>query len=286
MGLLLVQPLLLPLLVPDHMEHRAAPDAPGGGHGKEGGRLHLAGQHPQPLPGLPLGLQLIGHRHPAGAVLAVEGVLALDHPGLPGLAQILGRLGQGGEHLVVGHRRKLDGGVLPAGPLHTDGPGGHHHVPALDLQMDAAAGAHPHKGVRPKIAQLLHGDGRRGAADAGGHHAHRLAQEGAGVGDVLPVGLDMHRVVEVFGDLPAPPRVPREDAVPAHLAGETLDVKLKLTRLHRTCLLCSGGRWGPPAVVPLYGGGRRAVKEGEGEEAAKFFRLFSITDCFFRKKRI
>ena len=34
MGLLLIQSRLLPLLVPDHMEHRSTADAPGGSHSK------------------------------------------------------------------------------------------------------------------------------------------------------------------------------------------------------------------------------------------------------------
>ena len=150
---------------------------------------------------------------------------------MPGLAQILSRLNQGLGDRKVGDGGPLDGGILPAGALHAHCAGGHHHIVALHLQLDAAAGAHPHKGVAAQVAQLLHGDSGRGAADAGGHHAHLLPQEGAGVGGVLPVCLDMNGSLKVLGDGLAPPRVAGKDAVLAHLSGGTLDVKLDLAAL-------------------------------------------------------
>ena len=90
---------------------------------------------PSPLPCLPLGLELIGHGHTAGVVLAVEGVLALDHTGVPHVAQVPGGVHQRGEHLIVGHGGELDGGILPAGALVADGAGGDDHVAAFTSSL-------------------------------------------------------------------------------------------------------------------------------------------------------
>ena len=195
--LLYRQPGSLPLLVPDDVEAGAAAYPQGGGAAEQGGGLHLGGQDTQALPRLPLVEQLLAHWHPLGVVLSIEGILALHHAGVPGLAQVFGSLHQGSLHLIVGHGGELDGGVLPAGPLVADRAGGDHHIVALNGQGDAAAGAHPDEGVRADVVQLLHGDHRRGAADAGGADAHLLPQKGSGIGGVLPVALYLHRVIKV-----------------------------------------------------------------------------------------
>lgn len=42
-----------------------------------------------------------------------------------------------------------------------DGAGGHHDVPGLNVQIDAAAGAGTNEGVRAALVELLHGNGPR-----------------------------------------------------------------------------------------------------------------------------
>ena len=138
---------------------------------------------------------------------------------------------EGGGHGKIGDGGPLDGGVLPAGALHTDGPGGHHHVTAAHRQVDPPAGAHPDEGVGAQVGQLLHGDGGGGAANAGGDHAHLLPQQRSGVCDILPVGPDMDRVVKVPGDGLTPARIAGQDTVSPHLALGALDMKLPLPRL-------------------------------------------------------
>ena len=218
------------------MEAAAAADAQSGGHHEQGRGLHLAGLDPQTFPGLPLIEQLIAHRHTLGAVLAVEAVLALDHAGVAGLAHGPGGLRQSAGDAEIRHGGELDGGVLQAGVLKPDGPGGHHDVSGLDVQIDAAAGAHPDKGVRADGGQLLHGDGGGGPADAGGAHRHLLPQERPGINPVLPVLAHEPGVVEQRRDGLAAARVAGQDAVAAHVAGDAIDVVLSFQFLHNGCL--------------------------------------------------
>ena len=151
---------------------------------------------------------------------------------MPAAARRLCRIHQGGKHLKIRHGWELDGGVLPAGALHAHRAGGHHDIAAGHLQLDAPAGAHPHKGVRTEIGQLLHGDGSGGPADAGGGDAHLLPQQRAGIGNILPVGHHVDGVFKIPGDLLAPPRVAGEQAVPSHVALLAVDVKLPFRTDH------------------------------------------------------
>ena len=170
-------------------------------------------------------------------MLTVEGILALHHAHLRPLAQRTGRLHQRCGHLEVGHGGVLDGRILPAGVLEADGAGGHHHVAGADIQIDAAAGTHPDKGVGADIVQLLHGDGGRRAADAGGADGDLLPQQGAGVDGVLPILGHEVCVVKQGGDFFAAAGVAGQDHIPAHVALHTVDMKLLLQFLHEKCLL-------------------------------------------------
>ena len=146
-------------------------------------------------------------------------------------------LHQGGGDGKVGDGRPLNGGVLPAGALHADGPGGDYHVAALDRQINSAAGAHPDKGMGPNISQFLHGNCGGGPPDAGGDHAHLLPQEESGPSDILPIGTHMDWTVEMLGDGLAPTWIAGENAVASHFPLSALDVKLFLSRL----LIHNGG---------------------------------------------
>ena len=84
--------------------------------------------------------------------------------------------------------------------------------------------------------QLLHGDDRRGAADAGGADAHLLPQQGAGVGGVLPVALNLHRVVKIGRDLLTAAGITGQEAVPPHVARLTLNMKLPFVLVHNILL--------------------------------------------------
>ena len=165
-------------------------------------------------------------------MLAVERVLALHHAHLRPLAQRSGSLYQRGSHLKVGHRRILDGRILPAGVFKADRAGGHHHVAGAHVQVDAAAGAHPQKRVRADVVQLLHGDGGGRPADAGGTDGHLLPQQRAGIDGVLPVLRHETGVVEQCGDLLAAARIAGQDHIAAHVALHTVDVILLFQILH------------------------------------------------------
>jgi hypothetical protein len=69
-------------------------------HHEQRGGFHLAGLHAQPLPGIPLVLELVPHGGLLRAVLAVKAVLALDHAGVQGIAQCFR-----GRHQAAGHAR-------------------------------------------------------------------------------------------------------------------------------------------------------------------------------------
>ena len=142
------------------------------------------------------------------------------------MAQGLGGVHQGREHLIVGHRRELNGGILPAGPLMADRAGGDDQVIALDLQLDPATGAGAYKGIPADGAELLQGDHRRRSPDARGADADLLPQQGAGIDVKLPVVGHMDGVVKIAGDDLTPAWVARQNAVPAHVPGGTLDMKL------------------------------------------------------------
>ena len=86
--------------------------------------------------------------------------------------------------------------------------------------------------LAPDGGQLLHGDDGGGTADAGGANRDLLPQQGAGIGGILPVGLDLDGVVEIGRDLLAPARVSRQDTVAAHVPLFTLYMELQLMFLH------------------------------------------------------
>ena len=219
------------------MEAGAAAAAQGGGHHEHGGALHLAGLDAQALPGLPLLQQFVADGHTGGAVLAVEAVLALDDAGMVAVAQGVGRFHQGAGHGKVRHGGELDGGVLTAGMLEADGAGGDDHIAGLDIQVDAAAGAHPDERIRAHGVELLHGDGGRGAADAGGADADLLPQQRAGVDGELPVGHHKMGVIQQGGNFLTAARVAGGDDVAAYVALHTVEVELLFQLLHSQILL-------------------------------------------------
>ena len=129
-------------------------------------------------------------------MLAVESVLALDHAGMDAVAQVLTGGFQRLRHTEVRNGRVLNGGIFQRSMLITDSAGGHDHVAGQHIHGDSAAGTHPNEGVRTDVVQLLHGNGGRGSADAGGADADLLPQQGAGINVVLPVHSDMDGVIE------------------------------------------------------------------------------------------
>ena len=135
-------------------------------------------------------------------------------------------------HLEIRDSGVLDGGVLPAGPLHSHRAGGHHHVAGAHVQVDAAAGAHPDEGIRADVVQLLHGDGGRRAADAGGADGDLLAEQRAGVDVELTVLCDMDGVIKELGDGLAPAGIAGQDAVAADVALYAMNMKLFFKLLH------------------------------------------------------
>ena len=165
-------------------------------------------------------------------MLAVKAVLALDHADVEGIAHCLGSVYQRIGDLPVRHGGKFDGGIFQAGVLKADGAGGHHNVAGLHVQVDAAAGAGADKGVRAALVQLLHGDGGRGAADAGGTGGDLFAQQRAGPDVELPVVGHLMRIVKQGGDGGHPARISGEDAIPAYVAGDAVNMKLLFQFLH------------------------------------------------------
>ena len=182
-------------------------------------------------------------------MLAVERVLALDDAHLCPLAQRPGCLYQCGGHLEVRHGGVLDRRVLPAGMLKADGAGGHHHVAAADIQVDAAAGAYAEECVRADVVQLLHGDGGGRPANAGGADGHLLPQQRAGVDGVLPVLRHEMGVVKQRGDLLAAARVAGQDHIAAYVALLAVDMVLFFQILHDLTSCQLYGRSYPPHTL-------------------------------------
>ena len=215
-GLGIGEPRLGPLLVGHGEEHRTAAHPQAAGHHEQGGGLHLRGQHPAADVGLPLVLQLVAHRLYLRLVLAVEAVLALDHPDMAFGPQLFRGGGQGVDHLQGRHRGELQGGVLPAGALHAHRAGGDDQVAAQNVLLHAAAGAHPHKGVGPAAGELLHGDGGRRPPNARGGDADFHPVQQAGVGHILPAVRHELGLLKIGGDFLAALGVPGQQHVSAH----------------------------------------------------------------------
>ena len=116
--------------------------------------------------------------------------------------------------------------------LEADGAGGHHNVAGLHVQVDAAAGASADEGVRTALVQFLHGDRGGGAADAGGAGGDLFTQQRAGPDVELPVVGHLMRVIKQGGDGGHPARISGEDAIPAYVAGDAVNMKLLFQFLH------------------------------------------------------
>ena len=160
--------------------------------------------------------------------------------GFAGNIQVLTGLYQSGENLEIGDSGPFNGGVFPAGPLHSDSAGGNHNVSASDIQVNSAAGTHTDKGMHAQIGQLFHGDGCRGAADSGGNHADRFTEKRTGIGDIFPIGFHVNRGIEQRGDGLTAAGITGKDAVVSYIAGGTMNMKLNGTILHKTHLLHYG----------------------------------------------
>ena len=170
-------------------------------------------------------------------MLSIEAVLALDDAGVQRQSQGPGRPGQAVGDLKVRHRGKFQRRVFPAGMLKANGAGGHHDVPRLHIQVDAAAGPGADKGIRTALVQLLHGNGRGGAADPRGAGGHFLSQQRAGPDIVFPVAGHLAGVVKQRRDGGHPSRIARQDTIASHVAGGTGDVILFFKHLHTVHLI-------------------------------------------------
>ena len=173
-------------------------------------------------------------------MLTIKRILALDDAGVGAVAQTLTGSFQRGRDVKVRHGGELNGGVFQRGMLVTDSARGDNHVPGQNVHGDTAAGAHPDEGIRADGRQLLHGDGGRRAADAGGADGHFLPQHGACVNIVLPVHADMDGVVKVAGNGLAASRVAGEKDITSHIALVAVNVILHSDILHIKHLLIGG----------------------------------------------
>ena len=202
------------------------------GSHKEGCGLHFAGFHSQALPALPFLQQVIVDGALLRAVLAVEGVFALDYAYMGPESKLPAGIPQSNGHIEVRHGGVFNGGILQRSMFKADGTAGHHHVPGTDLQINAAAGAYPDEGIRADVAELLQSDDSRGAADACGADGNLLPQEGAGIDVVLPVHADMYRIVEISGDGLTAARVTGQEHIATHIAFGAVDMILLFGLLH------------------------------------------------------
>ena len=168
-------------------------------------------------------------------MLAVEAVLALDDAGVGAVAELLGSLTKGESHVEVGNGGELDGGILKRGVLKANGTSGNDDVAGLDGKVDAAAGAGADKGVRAELVQLFHGDGGRGAADAGGADGDLFAEKRAGIRGVFAVARDEMRIIEKGSDGGAAAGVAGHDHIAADLTLGAVDMIKTFQFMHDKC---------------------------------------------------
>lgn len=205
MALLLVQPCRLPLLVPNDMEARAASDPQSAGAAEERGRFHFGGQDPQTFPCLPLVLEFIAHRHPPRVMLSVKRVLALDDTCVPRLSQRLCRSHKRLLYMVIRHRRKFDGSIFPAGPLMAD----RLRWAITTSSLWTCNAIPPQVPTRIKVSAPMAASSSmamtaEGPADPGGADRNLFPKQRPCIGGVFPIGLHLHGIVKVGGNLLAP----------------------------------------------------------------------------------
>ena len=132
----------------------------------------------------------------------------------------------------IGHGGVFNGGILHGGMFKTDGAGCNYDVAGLHIQINTAAGAHTDEGVCADVVQLFHGDGGRGAANAGGAYADLLAQKGTGINIILTILCHMHGIVKELCNGFAAAGVAGENAVAAYVTFDAADMKLFFQFLH------------------------------------------------------
>ena len=133
-------------------------------------------------------------------------------------AQLPAGIPQGQGHVKIRDTGVLNGGIFQRGVLIADGAAGYHNVAGADIQINAAAGADADEGIRADIGQLLHGDGRGRAADAGGADRNLHA--------------DMDRVFKMSSNGLAPSRVSGQEYIAAHIALGAVNMILLFCFLH------------------------------------------------------
>jgi hypothetical protein len=87
--------------------------------------------------------------------------------------------------------------------------------------------------MHTKIGQFFHGNGGRGASNAGRYNADRFAQKRTCIGDVFTIGFDVNRMVKEGCYGLAPTGITGKNTIAAYVAGSTVDMKLNGTILHR-----------------------------------------------------
>ena len=165
-------------------------------------------------------------------MLAVEGILALNHTRMGTVSQILRCSLQRRRNGKVSHRRELNRCIFQRRMLKADRAGGDHNISRQHIHGNAAASADPDKGIRADGRQLLHGDGSGRAADSRGTDADLLPQQSSGVDVVLPVHANMHRVVKIGSDGFTAPGVTRQEHIPPHIPLLAVNVVLHTDILH------------------------------------------------------
>ena len=141
-------------------------------------------------------------------------------------------LDAGGDDLVVGDGRILEGHVAVGRALAAHSAGGDHEVAALDAGLGGAAGPHSQESVGAQLAELFHGDRGRGPADATGHGRNRFPGHAACEGAVLPAEGHLASSVQVAGDQCCAPRVAWDQHIAADLPRRQAYVVLALRLSH------------------------------------------------------
>ena len=165
-------------------------------------------------------------------MLPVEGILALHNAGVRALSHCQRGLTQRKCNVDIRYGGILDRRVFLRGMFKADGAGGDDNIAGLHVQLNAAAGADTDEGIRADVVQLLHCDGGRRAADAGRADADLLSEQGAGVDIEFPILGDMFGIVKERSDGLAPAGIAGQDAVPANISFDTVNMELFFKLLH------------------------------------------------------
>ena len=156
------------------------------------------------------------------------------------VAEFLGRLLKGEEHLRMRDGRVREGDILSGCAIFPDRRGSDGQVAGFDFLLKRTGGPDPDEGIGADLDQLLQRDRRRRAADPGRGNRDLDPFESSGEGSELSFKSNFAGVVKVAGYLLRSSRVAREENIPPDITRRQIDVILFFSHEYLPPIIFSG----------------------------------------------